>query len=119
MLSATGATVHLHYCMGELMSAGFIHKDEDKCSKCGMKKEARKKGCCKDEHKTIKAGDHHGAKVTFATAKAVTAYIPFTFALYQYPQPHRIHAREYANANAPPFCWRTCPLYLRIRNLRI
>jgi len=53
--TSTGATLHLHYCMGKLVEWGFLHNKEEKCSKCGMKKSGKSdKGCCRDEHKQIK-----------------------------------------------------------------
>jgi len=52
---STGATLHLHYCMGQLVGWDLGHKESEDCGKCGMKKElSQNKGCCKDEHKQIK-----------------------------------------------------------------
>ena len=52
---STGATLHLHYCMGQLVGWDLGHKESDDCGKCGMKKQlSQSKGCCKDEHKQIK-----------------------------------------------------------------
>ena len=53
--SSTGATVHLHYCMGKLADWGIGHDKSENCSQCGMEKTDKKdNGCCKDEHKFIK-----------------------------------------------------------------
>lgn len=52
---STGATLHLHYCMGKLVKWELWHKEHnDKCSKCGMAKSVSKDGCCKDENKLVK-----------------------------------------------------------------
>ena len=51
---STGATLHLHYCMGRLIGWELWHGKSDACDNCGMKKDASKKGCCKDEHKQFK-----------------------------------------------------------------
>lgn len=52
---SSGATVHLHYCMGKLVKWELFHKkDNGKCSKCGMAKSSSKDGCCKDENKLVK-----------------------------------------------------------------
>lgn len=52
---STGATVHLHYCMGKFVGSSLLHNEKtDKCSKCGMTKNTSKNKCCKDEHKFIK-----------------------------------------------------------------
>ncbi len=53
--TSTGATMHLHYCMGKLADWGLGEKDSKKCSRCGMEKTAKKdKGCCRDENKFLK-----------------------------------------------------------------
>jgi hypothetical protein len=53
--SSTGATIHMHYCMGQLDNWGLTHNDQKKCGKCGMKKSQKKNtGCCRDIHKYFK-----------------------------------------------------------------
>ena len=51
MGTSTGATLHMHYCMGKLIDVKLWHsgRDKDKCSKCNSVKK-----CCKDKHKTVK-----------------------------------------------------------------
>lgn len=53
--SSTGATFHMHYCMGKLVDVALWHGDKKKCSHCqrDLSKGCPKK-CCKDEHKTVK-----------------------------------------------------------------
>jgi hypothetical protein len=82
MGAATGATVHLHYCMNKLVSLGLIKKENGKCSRCGMKE--GKDCCCKDEQKLIKLStDHKTSENTFhlyKLASAIIQYIPeFSF----------------------------------------
>ena len=48
--SSVGATVHLHYCMDELINWSLLNSDGNKCEKCGMEKDG---GCCKDENKFV------------------------------------------------------------------
>lgn len=53
--SSTGATVHFHYCMGELVQLGLWHSETNKCGECGMEKNnAKPNSCCKDEYKLVK-----------------------------------------------------------------
>lgn len=40
--------------MNKFVGWTLIHNENDKCGKCGMKEDASKKGCCKDEHKQLK-----------------------------------------------------------------
>ncbi len=55
MSASTGATLHLHYCMGKLADWGLSHNKSGKCGKCGMEKTDEKdNGCCKDEQKFFK-----------------------------------------------------------------
>ena len=119
MASATGATVHIHYCMGKFMSVSLNHSDEGICGKCGMKKKEQKKGCCKDEQKTFKTSTHQLAKVSFDFSHALisphlVSHCPFNV----YPS-HTDHVKSVAKSNSPPFIWRGCPLYIQVQNFRI
>jgi hypothetical protein len=118
MASATGATVHIHYCMGKFMGVSLIHKDGDRCGKCGMKKAGQKMGCCKDEHKTFKTGDHQLAKASFDFSHQIT---PVHLTAYSfYPKPvYASCVNKTAQANAPPSYWRTCRIYIQVQNFRI
>lgn len=62
--SATmGATIHMHYCMNELVGWSLWHGEKDnECGKCGMKE--KKGGCCKDEHKQVKLKTEHQKSAT-------------------------------------------------------
>jgi hypothetical protein len=53
---SSGATVHFHYCMGELIEWGLSDNDsakENDCSNCGMKK-GLSEDCCKDQKQEYK-----------------------------------------------------------------
>lgn len=53
--TSTGATVHLHYCMGNLADWSLGNSEAKTCGNCGMEKsEEKDNGCCKDEHKFVK-----------------------------------------------------------------
>ena len=54
LATASGATLHMHYCMGKIYSVDFVKKED--CSKCGMQ---ANDGCCTDEFKVIKVDDNH------------------------------------------------------------
>ena len=54
--TSMGATIHLHYCMGKLVSWGLISHDSKNCGICGMPKKADSRPCisakmegCKEE----------------------------------------------------------------------
>ena len=60
--TSMGATVHFHYCMGQLVGWGLIdHAGGKNCDFCGMPKMSVSvecmvgmKNCCHEEHKQIK-----------------------------------------------------------------
>ena len=55
-----GATLHQHYCMGELVGTSLFDLSDSDCGKCGMKKHTEaSKECCKDVSIVIKTGDSH------------------------------------------------------------
>lgn len=55
LATSTGATVNIHYCMGEMYSVNLDHSEN--CGKCGMEK--GEGDCCKDETRLIKVKDSH------------------------------------------------------------
>ena len=82
--TSTGATVHLHYCMGKLVDMKLWHSPASKCGSCGMKKTtAYAKKCCKDDHKLVKLEKAHqkASQNTFQFTQAFpaipAAYIEF------------------------------------------
>ena len=124
--TSIGATVHLHYCMGRLVSWGLLHHESKNCMTCGMPKKVdnkqhyitASKGCCKDEQKEIKTDKDQ--KIVQSELQLLK---PFTDALAV------IHMGqlnlyvssltiEYPTANAPPEIGKP-PVFLLNRNFRI
>lgn len=118
LASASGATVHLHYCMGHLIGTTLDLNDEHNCNKCGMTKKSGK-GCCKDEYKIIKTDQSQ------QTAKIVFHPIPVILSgpVISYPETTGTALYQAENkmalGHAPPFKWRGCPIYIQVRNFRI
>ncbi|HET9745365.1 MAG TPA: hypothetical protein VFP97_06625 [Chitinophagaceae bacterium] len=54
--TSISATIHLHYCMDELVGWGLWHSNSSTCGTCGMEKghKTTDDGCCKDEYKYVK-----------------------------------------------------------------
>lgn len=51
-VTSTGATIHIHFCMGKLISWKVNpNENTDNCCMCGMK---CKKGCCDEKYQVIK-----------------------------------------------------------------
>lgn len=81
MSTSTGATIHMHYCMGKLADWGLGHNKSKTCGKCGMEKSDEKdNGCCKDEHKFVKNdSDQKIAEAGFQMMQLVSTAIPVSF----------------------------------------
>lgn len=54
--ASSGATVNIHYCMGQLIDWGISNDETDDCSNCGMEK-GNSEDCCKDKHHKLKLKD--------------------------------------------------------------
>ena len=53
--TSSGATMHMHYCMGQLADWGMSNSKSKACPKCGMEqKDKVNKGCCSDQQQFIK-----------------------------------------------------------------
>ena len=50
--SSTGASFHMHYCMGKLTDCGLTKNTSKTCSNCGMEETGN--GCCRHEVKFVK-----------------------------------------------------------------
>ncbi len=55
LVATTGATLHLHYCMGKLGNVGILEQESKTCGICGMEKAGDDgNSCCNDEKETVK-----------------------------------------------------------------
>ena len=79
--TSTGATVHMHYCMGKLADWGLGHNKSKTCGACGMEKsEEKDNACCKDEHKFVKNdGDQKIAEAGFQMMQLASVALPVSF----------------------------------------
>jgi len=112
--TSTGASIHLHYCMGELSEWGLGDNTSKICSNCGMKQaEEEDNGCCRDEHKFIKnVQDQKTAEAGLQVVGLEIVLLPISF--FEIPCPELFSAREeYTFCHAPP---RSNGVALYIRN---
>ncbi|MEI2823759.1 MAG: hypothetical protein V9F02_10075 [Chitinophagaceae bacterium] len=101
--TSTGATVHMHYCMGKLADWDFRQKESKTCGDCGMKtSDAKEKGCCKDEHKFIKSDtDQKAADMGLQLLQLLATDLPTGF--IESPSFNFTSiSEEYPISNAPP-----------------
>lgn len=115
-----GATVHVQYCMGKMVRVSLVEDESDDCDHCGMKKDVCKKKCCKEEKKTMKSSNqnsqsHLDLNLIAKNFVYLPSYIPFTNTKLVYEP----KAKGVFLAHAPPSVWRTCPIYIQVRNFRI
>lgn len=114
LTATTGATVHLHYCMGELVELNLSPSETGKCGKCGMDKAPDvDNGCCKDEQNQVKVeNDHYKSDVAFKAMDFVTFLLPISYT--QIPPIILISTgEENLRSHAPP---RSCYLAIYKRN---
>ena len=102
LTSATGATVHLHYCMNKLVDWKLWHSNEKKCSGCGMEKSLENdNGCCKDEHKQVKLeNDHKAAPNYWITNLEITTFSSSELEIMDFN--FRNAAQQIPLSHAPP-----------------
>lgn len=116
-----GVTIHIHYCMGQMVGASFLEQEDNHhCDHCGMKKVSSKNGCCKDEHKVFKSSSDQLLTKTYIAKAFSLDYLPTSEVII----PQVVYLPEYHNsysakANAPPEMISEVPIYIRTHNLRI
>jgi hypothetical protein len=115
-----GATIHRHYCMGELVGSSLLRSNNNACEKCGMEKNTGKdNGCCKEVSIVINPGHAH----TFSQTIHSFSFSPFGIPLISPGIPGSgVHipgkkATKIFWADSPPLI--NNPLFLQYRNFRI
>ena len=99
---STGATVHVHYCMGKLAGWGFGQDDSKTCGKCGMPKHEKDNGCCKDKHKFIKSNtDQKITESAFQSIQLKAFFLPSSLFDISNIDFHSV-TDEIPDAHAPP-----------------
>jgi hypothetical protein len=110
LATSSGATITVHYCMGEFVSKGFLK--DNKCGKCGMEK--TKEGCCEDEEQVVKTpqDDHsfHTPYLSFAPAITVLqrSYIDITLVFSSISPAVIIHNNSPPGVFGSSLCIRNC-----------
>jgi hypothetical protein len=115
---SSGATLHFHYCMGELIEWGLsndLSEKSSECSNCGMKKGVSE-DCCKDQKQEYKLKESQKTPVIIVQPNVfalATPNIPdFTQIILSTP------ANLNPERNAPPRTLKTA-VFIRNCNFRI
>jgi len=115
---SVGATLHQHYCMGELVGTSLFSMQDDACGKCGMDKHTEEnKGCCKDVSITVKSNDSHTfSQAVYDVSSPIVLFppIPLVSSGVIYPE---TSTENLYRAHSPPLL--SEPLFLRFGNFRI
>lgn len=118
--SSTGATIHMHYCMGKLVEKGLWHGNAKKCGSCSAKdnNSACNKKCCKDEHKLVKLDkDQKTAESVIQLLAFASLAAPVNFT--EIPQVQiASNTQEYPVNNGPPGSYKVQP-YIFLCTFRI
>ncbi|WP_026898176.1 HYC_CC_PP family protein [Daejeonella oryzae] len=109
---SSGATVHFHYCMGELFEWGLSKNKAANCDNCSMKKAAAQ-DCCKDQHQQFKVEKSQKASQTLFQFNQPSLDIPILSYQIVSEQFTGISAQGHPYGNAPP---RTNQIPVFIRN---
>ncbi len=100
---ASGTTVHLHYCMGELVNWSLTTPNESNCELCGMTKSATEKNsCCKDDYKQAKVDQSKKATQLIYEFKQFPAVFQHTFKSDTYQVALSTQKTSTVFSNAPP-----------------
>ncbi|MES2330730.1 MAG: hypothetical protein V4539_14090 [Bacteroidota bacterium] len=104
--TSSGATVHLHYCMGKLVDSGIWnskHTGTAKCDNCGMLKgQNNAKKCCKDEERQVKPTDNHKAvQLAYQLIQSLSTAVPSQFFEFTFINSYEI-AVKLPFSHAPP-----------------
>ena len=113
---SAGATIHLHFCMGEFINFSFSDTNESVCGKCGMSQHEENNNCCRDVSVTAKISDSHN--VAYANTHFELQWLPFkqdTPAIEINPILKHIYP---SMVHYPPGNM-SCPLFIQQRSIQI
>ncbi|SDL87618.1 hypothetical protein SAMN05421813_10397 [Daejeonella rubra] len=114
---SSGATMHFHYCMGQLIESGFLSKESKTCDKCSMKADTTQ-DCCKHESKLVKVDSAQKLSDNFYQFKTFSSDL----AWHKYSVIPRVYTSSITEdqplSNAPPTTDNT-PVFIRNCTFRI
>ena len=115
---SSGATVHVHHCMGELVEWGLSDNsldDEGKCTNCGMK-QGNSEQCCKSQKQEFKLKDSYKAPLNVLKIHSFTIIPPSNLELQTLAIPKANQQDKFEFSVSKP---RKTPTFLRNCNFRI
>lgn len=116
---SSGATVHFHYCMGQLVEWGLSSTEPESsssCNKCGMGTDAQN-DCCKHQSKQAKVDKFQKSAENYFCFGVPAIKLRSGSSYHNLP-PYSLVIEENPVSNSPPDAESTAT-YLRICNFRI
>lgn len=100
---SSGATLHFHYCMGELVKLSLLSEQKKSCDFCGMSsKEIQEKSCCKDNFSEAKVDQSkENSETVYQFKQLQQVILNKTLSEVNY-HPLPIETGKAALSNAPP-----------------
>ena len=114
---SSGATVHFHYCMGQLIEWGLSETNAEECSSCG-RKESETEKCCKDQSQQFKV--EKSQKAAPSAYEFNLPQLDLSLASFiETPQIFSSFLREEHYLSIQPQRTQTIPAFIRNCNFRI
>ncbi len=114
---SSGASMHFHYCMGQLIESGLVSQESKKCNECGMQS-SNTKDCCKHESKQVKVDSAQKLNDNSYQLKAYSSDLAWN----KYSASPEVYTssvtEEQPLSNAPPITDNT-PVFIRNCTFRI
>ena len=115
--ASSGATVHFHHCMGELVEWGLSDTKSDQCGNCGSKESETGK-CCKDQIQQFKVEKSQKAAVSVYEFNLPLLDLALaTFNETQYISSSSLREEHYLSIQ--PQRTQNIPVFIRNCNFRI
>ena len=114
---SSGATVHFHYCMGQLIEWGLSETNPDQCTSCG-RPESETGKCCKDQSQQFKV--EKSQKVALSAYEFNLPQLDLSLASFieiQQIFSYSLSEEHYLSIQAPRT--QTIPAFIRNCNFRI
>lgn len=115
---STGATVHLHYCMGEYISASLFDTNKGVCDNCGMNESGNNNDCCQDVQVKAKISDSHHVSPLYYCPETPSIIVPPSFTISTQVRIYATVPTTFFAQPHPP-SGLSHPLFIQYRNIRI
>ncbi|MGB4398547.1 MAG: hypothetical protein WBJ10_04185 [Daejeonella sp.] len=113
---SSGATVDIHFCMGQLTNWGFSQSESEKCNNCGMEK-GISPDCCKDKQHKLTVKESPKASSTVYQFHTLGLSIPLS--VYNHPGIINSNLREISVLKDSPPPNQSIPAFIRNCTFRI